>query len=268
MFKSICFAGLYPYPEDQSKINLTSLQFYLDTFDFYCKNETKREMLIKGFIFLAYLIKDVDELDDIIRLWEGNKIRFLFAGQKLIKFSSKEIVNEFLSQVPNILDTRRINIVDRKRKEIERLRAKSKKDQIIIDSLTKTQKVALIAQPQKDLDISSVLLRVKYDKLGLIKKRAGNILQELYKKELLSKSKDKEFAAISLILYKTLNVISTPTFSEWLKILSAACNRPTSNKYKPKDVRERMAKIETKYPFLNPPLSEQERDVFNKNPLH
>ena len=101
------------------------------------------------------------------------------------------------------------------------------------------------------LDLSNILLKIRFDKDGATKKRVEKILTELNEKKLLTESKDNEFTAVASILYKTGWVINISTFSGWLKLLSTECNRDNTPVYKENQVKDLAGKIKQKYSFLD-----------------
>ena len=111
--------------------------------------------------------------------------------------------------------------------------------------------VNLASKTDLEIDISGVLLKIKFDKNEDTKKRVRNILTELNERKLLTDSIDKEFTAIASILYNTGWVVNINTFTAWLLLLSNACNRVKKPNYKESGVKDSVKQIKQKYQFLD-----------------
>lgn len=248
VFEPIFFIGLYSNPEDQTRINLMSGDFYLDVMKHYIENETSREKLLSGLKFLAVRVKDVLEIDEIIRIWERERISLMLNGVRLLKVSSTELCSGFISSVTEILETRKLNIFEGRSEKIERLREKVRKSKIIIESRAKTPKTSPKSQPQHEIDYSKILDRIKFIKGKKFKKKIETVLEEVKNRN--SKLNNKNFATIALIIFKTAGLLETPTFKKWLEDFSEAFGRlPT--KYRPNQLEENIDNMVRKYYFLD-----------------
>jgi len=261
------FDKMYPTEEEYNKIDLCSSTFLLDAGDFYCKkaNVIEREMLIKGIKFLAFRIKAIDEIKEANRTWRNKaSIMTLRIGSEERKrmrehnLGKPNLARKFENEVSNILETRKAELVENKKKvegrkkmELEDLRKKSELDKNLIECLIiANQNKAQVNPVSGKVDFTNLLLNIKKDRDDVTKNKAEDFFSQLSKSRADPKRlKRNEFTAIASMFYRTGWIVKKMTFADWLRTLSEFYDRPIPT-YKETQVKDCIEVLKRKAPFL------------------
>jgi hypothetical protein len=274
--------GLYPI-EQKGKIDLFSGSFYDDALKYFCKDGSDKKQLMDCIKIQSYRIENIYEWYEVKAVWERRKriieMRMMFRHESIEHIPKKkfvEAVGEILNGIKIYLDQKQTNRDD----EMNALKKKAKRDAILIQSLadrsasqgdihekTKVKdnevKISYLKPLTRRLeevlektdgkpDFSNVLLKIKFDKDGATRKKVGDILNEIYERELHLTSNHKDFTAIASILYKTEWTVNVQTFKEWKELLSMNFGRNIST-YKECHVQDNVLALKKKYYFLDLP---------------
>lgn len=277
--------GVYPI-EQKGKIDLLSGSFYDDALKYFCKDGSDKKQLMDCIKIQSYRIENIDEWYEVKAVWESRKriieTRMMFRHESIENILKKEFVEavgKILDRIKLSLDQKQTNRDD----EMKALKKKAKRDAIVIQSLvdrsvsqgdihektkvdmSKDNEVKIShpkpltlrskevpKKPDGKPDFSTVLSKIKFDKDGATKTKVGNILNEIYDRELHITSNHKDFTAIASILYKTDWTVNVQTFKEWKELLSMNFGRNVST-YKECNVQDNVLALKKKYYFLDLP---------------